>query len=578
MDRVVALKVIHARLLDSPRAVERFQREVRAAARLEHPNIVRAYDADEAGATHFLVMEFVPGTDLARYVGEKGALSVAEACHFVRQAALGLDHAHQQGLVHRDIKPHNLLLVRPSDPAGPGLVKVMDFGLARLGWDQSSDAGLTGDHALMGTLDYMAPEQAEDAHGVDIRADIYSLGCTLYHLLAGRPLLAGASATRKLSAHLMGKLPLADLPAAVPAELRAVLAKMVAREPARRYQTPAEVAAALLPFLDGASRSNPAPESAWPDAGEDEHTVAEEPGALIQERPARRRRRWSWRAWVGGGVPVVLLFVTGFVLQLYMGSSPRERVADCALPLPPPEALSTAYANSLGMKFVLVPKGMAWLGGSAASREADIPYDFYLGKYEVTQGDWARVMDSRPSFFSRNGANKGAVKDITDEDLQRFPVEGVSWEDAQRFLERLNRLDPQEGWAYRLPREAEWEYACRGGPIDKAASAFNYYLDRPALKLLPGQANFEDGNGLKRPCPVGSYWPNALGLHDMHGNVHEWCDDAERQADGSERRVIRGGSWDNAAEFCQATSRSVNPPGARSYTVGLRVARVPAGK
>src|SRR5205814_10127841 len=123
-------------------------------------------------------------------------------------------HAHEQGMVHRDIKPHNLMLT------AEGVVKVMDFGLARLAREGASDRGLTGENVLMGTADYIAPEQAEDAHKADIRADIYSLGCSLYHLLAGRPLLAGASVTQKLAAHLTGKLPLGELPASVPAELR----------------------------------------------------------------------------------------------------------------------------------------------------------------------------------------------------------------------------------------------------------------------------------------------------------------------------------------------------------------------
>jgi tRNA A-37 threonylcarbamoyl transferase component Bud32 len=258
MDRVVALKVINAKLLENPLAVDRFQREVKAAAKLEHPNIVRAYDADDAGSTHFLVMEFIEGTDLAKYVEKKGPLPVADACHFICQAALGRQHAHEKGMVHRDIKPHNLMLSSPvasvsGAAASAPVVKIMDFGLARLALESATDAGLTGENALMGSVDYIAPEQAEDAHHADIRADIYGLGCSLYHLLAGRPMLAGANVTQKLSAHLTGKLPLSELPATVPVELRAVLAKMVAKDPGQRHQTPGEVAAALVPFFEKAN-------------------------------------------------------------------------------------------------------------------------------------------------------------------------------------------------------------------------------------------------------------------------------------------------------------------------------------
>src|SRR5262249_32836498 len=185
MDRVVALKVINATLLGSNSSVERFHREVKAAAKLHHPNIVTAHDAGQAGNTHFLVMEFVEGTDLGKYVAQKGPLPVAHACHFIRQAALGLQHAHEHGMVHRDIKPSNLMLT------AKGVVKVMDFGLARLTQEGAGSAGLTGENVVMGTADYIAPEQAQDAHKADIRADIYSLGCALYHLLAGRPPFGG---------------------------------------------------------------------------------------------------------------------------------------------------------------------------------------------------------------------------------------------------------------------------------------------------------------------------------------------------------------------------------------------------
>lgn len=243
MDRVVALKVINAKLLDNPKAVERFEREVKAAAKLHHPNIVSAHDADQASNTHFLVMEFVEGTDLAMYVDKKGPLPVAHACHCIRQAALGLQHAHEHGMVHRDIKPHNLMLTTGD------VVKVMDFGLARLAREDASGAGLTGENVLMGTADYIAPEQAQDAHKSDIRADIYSLGCSLYHLLAGKPPFEGGTVVQKIAAHLTATVPLAELPTNVPEGLRVVLTRMVEKNPTQRYHTPAEVAQALVPFL-----------------------------------------------------------------------------------------------------------------------------------------------------------------------------------------------------------------------------------------------------------------------------------------------------------------------------------------
>ncbi len=256
MQRPVALKVIDPRLIDKPAAVERFHREVLAAARLTHPNIVTAHDADQAGATHFLVMEFIDGTNLTRLVSERGPLAVATACNYVRQAALGLQHAFEQGMVHRDIKPHNLVLTGASGPTGDlGTIKILDFGLARFVSENAPAEDVTEVGTLMGTPDYIAPEQANDCHGADIRADIYSLGCTLYFLLTGRPPFGGGTALEKLVAHLQRKpMPLTERRQDVPPELARVIERMMAKDPARRYQTPAEVAAALAPFLTSVPR------------------------------------------------------------------------------------------------------------------------------------------------------------------------------------------------------------------------------------------------------------------------------------------------------------------------------------
>jgi tRNA A-37 threonylcarbamoyl transferase component Bud32 len=264
MERFVALKVINPKLIDSPGAVERFRREVKLAARLAHPNIVTAYDADQAGSLHFLVMEFVDGKSLAQVVAEKGPLPVAQACDYVRQAALGLQHACDRHMVHRDIKPHNLMLT----PGGQ--VKLLDFGLARFVLEstppaidspvasevtagaKSVDPGVTGTGLVMGSVDYIAPEQVHDAHQADIRSDIYSLGCTLYFLLAGHAPFDGSSVAEKLAAHgeQVAK-PLTAMRSDLPAQLAPVIERMMAKDAAQRFQTPAEVAEALAPFATG---------------------------------------------------------------------------------------------------------------------------------------------------------------------------------------------------------------------------------------------------------------------------------------------------------------------------------------
>ena len=250
MERLVALKVINRRYTANPAAVERFHREIRAAARLHHPNIVAVYDAERSGDVHFLVMECIDGVSLDRLVAEKGPLPVAEACGYVRQAALGLHHAHETGLVHRDLKPHNL--IRDAD----GVVKLLDFGLASV--VEGGQDRLTRTNVVMGTPNYMAPEQSVDTRSADARSDIYSVGCTLYHLLTGRPPFPRSSTLLTLIAHRKEAAPpvRARRPD-VSAGLAAILDRMMAKAPADRFQTAAEVAAALEPFTDarGPARS-----------------------------------------------------------------------------------------------------------------------------------------------------------------------------------------------------------------------------------------------------------------------------------------------------------------------------------
>jgi serine/threonine protein kinase len=250
MKRPVALKVINSRLVDNPSAVERFHREVQAAACLSHSNIVTAYDAERVGDLHFLIMELVDGVTLDRLVAQEGALPVAHACNYARQVAMGLQHAHEHGMVHRDIKPANLML------ACEGQVKILDFGLARFASENGPAGGLTDSGTLAGTPDYIAPEQAEDASQADIRADIYSLGCTLYFLLTGQPPFPLGSVFQKLLAHhLQAPQPLTAFRDDLPSGLVEVFERMTAKDPAYRYQTPAEVARALLPFGQEAGSS-----------------------------------------------------------------------------------------------------------------------------------------------------------------------------------------------------------------------------------------------------------------------------------------------------------------------------------
>ena len=234
----------------SPSAIARFQREMSAVGALDHANIVRALDAGEHQGTHFLVMEYVDGADLATLIRDGGPLSTADACEIVRQVSVGLQHLHERKLVHRDIKPSNLMINQS------GEVKVLDLGLALLQWTDSQGAELTDQLKTLGTSDYMAPEQADNSHAVDIRADIYSLGCTLYKCLAGVAPFAGPLHTtplQKMKAHAEALAPaIRQRRGDVPLKLATVLEKMMAKRPAERPTLPQDVVAAVAPFCEGA--------------------------------------------------------------------------------------------------------------------------------------------------------------------------------------------------------------------------------------------------------------------------------------------------------------------------------------
>ncbi len=251
-NQTVALKVIRAELLNNPEALGRFQREVHAATRLSHPNIVKAFDTPQIGRTHFLAMEFIEGTDLQKLVQLSGPLPLPYACEYIRQAAQALQHAHESGLVHRDIKPGNLLLVQSPGLPEHGLIKLLDLGLSRMRAAAPAaevQRTLTFKGSVIGTADYLAPEQATDARNVDIRADIYSLGCTFYFLLAGQTPYPGGSALQKIYRHETAEpKPIEEpRPDATP-DLAAIVRKMMAKKPADRYQTPGDVAVAVKPF------------------------------------------------------------------------------------------------------------------------------------------------------------------------------------------------------------------------------------------------------------------------------------------------------------------------------------------
>ena len=291
MERLVALKVLGRELTSDPLTVERLGREVKAAARLAHPNIVTVYEADRAGELPFVVMEYVEGISLAAVVERHGPLPVAHACAYARQAARGLQYAHERGLVHRDLNQQNLLLTRP------GLAKILGFGLARRPVPAAS--------VRPGTLDYLAPEAVGDARQADIRSDIYGLGCTLYFLLTGRPPFAGSVLPQ----------PVNVLRRDVPAELAAVLDRMMARDPAQRYPTPAEAAAALAPF----AKVRPVPTAAL--AARPPARPAAERAERPEMRPFRPAR---WLALAGVCLGLAACLAGGVLVARHLAPGPGD--------------------------------------------------------------------------------------------------------------------------------------------------------------------------------------------------------------------------------------------------------------
>jgi formylglycine-generating enzyme required for sulfatase activity len=363
MDRPVAIKVIGRELLSHPDALERFRREIKAAARLTHPNIVIAHDAEEVGDLHILVMEYVQGQSLAEVLRRKGPLSVAHACHFARQAALGLQYALEKGMVHRDIKPQNLMMTPK------GQVKILDFGLAKVVSEAGAGQSLTASGAYMGTPEYCAPEQAADARQADIRADIYSLGCTLYALLAGKPPFQEDTAVLTILAHLSKEVPpLPKVRPDVPPELWAVIERMLAKDPAGRHPKPAEVAQALLPYCRGGAEARVAPiplqAEERPEAGRIRLPIAKgrqgvgevraapapaagetSPGNRQATRKSRnpsrtaieaaKRRRW-WL--IGGGAAALLALATGVWLVAGIVLKVKTQQGVVVLDIDPPDA------------------------------------------------------------------------------------------------------------------------------------------------------------------------------------------------------------------------------------------------
>lgn len=425
MQRLVALKVLRKQVLGDVEAVQRFEREIRAASQLDHPNVVHALDASPFGGGYFLAMEYLEGIDLARLVRDSGVLPAAKACEYVRQAALGLQHIHERGLVHRDIKPPNLLVTQAHGSQSVGLVKVLDLGLARLHYKtnggKTSLVTVMGNSVMMGTPDYLAPEQALDFHQADIRSDIYSLGCTLYFLLAGQPPFPGGSLTHKLLRHQQAAPPAIErLCPKVPPALPPIVGRMLAKEPKDRYQVPAEAAAALAQVLAVCGERRRSSKRATPRSSSDSTQCRPAPaltgdateqlsgGGPAPELPHRRRSTkrflplWSLAA--------AVLLSLGSIAWIFVGSNPSTPHAEESNAAVAASTADTIHPSP-SYEAYIVPSGtlgaQTWTGdlGLAFDVNSNVPVEVtQLGAFDNGSQSYLRFGPLSVRLYDRNSS------------------------------------------------------------------------------------------------------------------------------------------------------------------------------
>ncbi|MFT7639199.1 MAG: serine/threonine protein kinase, partial [Pirellulaceae bacterium] len=595
MKREVALKFISPELTNSRDACVRFQREIEAAARLQHPNLVAAHDAGEFDGRHFLAMEYIRGRDLRRVIRRAGNLGIKQTLQYVSQAARGLEHAHKVGVVHRDIKPSNLILDERD------VVKVLDLGLARLiAPDAKSPSGKsierkTDDREcevsrtgiLVGTTAFMSPEQCAGTKEIDHRTDIYSLGCTLYYLLTSRNVFQEETAIAMLRAHAERETPSIRVARVdCPKSVDVLFQSMLAKNPEDRPQTMGAVVEQLELILREIDSKPIAMDS----------VVCASTEMNGSSSNANRLKLGL----VFCGISALLICGLYFSGLFFDAGTPSPDLNGTAPIVATNGSLNSARSPQIDL--VRIEPGKFMMGSrtgiaNAAAdekpeHEVQISRSFLIGKFEITVGQFREVMgdeieaDKVTVSVSPTATTQGAA--------DKLPVSGLSWLDAVLFC---NRLSEHHGFSpfyrvagdnvsvlrgstgYRLPTEAEWEYACRA----KSKSMWHF---GDSIELLGDFAWFAD-NSSGEPHAVGMKKPNAFGIHDMHGNVPEWCWDrydpnyfAVAEAidpPGSSRgkeRVFRGGGMTNHAWQTRSSSR--NPLGMRYgffNGIGLRVAR-----
>ena len=571
--RHYAVKVLARGLTPDGVTAARFRREMGAVAALDHPNVVAGIDAELTDWPLYLATEYLDGVTVGALLREDRRLPTGVACEIARQVCRGLHALAQKCFVHRDLSPANLFVTRG------GVVKILDFGLVRLAESGARpEDWLTESGLALGNPAYLAPEQFRAPSEVDPRADLYSLGCVLYQMLAGfAPFCDGGVVPRhelpdRHATRTPTSLRALDPPA--PDGLAELVGRLLAKSPDGRPATALEVERGLAPFADAAALAARATRFPPSDA------LSAPPEAVASPRGRGLR--------VAAGLLVVVLLAAAGAFAFDRRTRPGDSAALTATAAAAESP--TPVTNSVGMPFVLVPAGEFVMGSPAdergrepdleAQRLVAVPRPYYLGATEVTQGQYAAVTRTNPSHFAPGGAGRAAVAGL---DWRTLPADSVSWRDAVAFCEQLAAL-PDEVRArrrYRLPTEVEWEYACRAGTRTPFHAGPTLSTADANVHPDPAYDGATNGPYLGRTTPVGSYRPNAWGLYDMHGNVMEWV--ATEVPGFPNRRVLRGMGFHHSAADCRSAFRG-NPAaqggdltsGAGGRAYGFRVVLSPA--
>ncbi|MCW8129061.1 MAG: SUMF1/EgtB/PvdO family nonheme iron enzyme [Planctomycetota bacterium] len=633
----VAVKVLPLSMAEKdPVLIERFFREAQTAAAVRSPHLVHVSDVDEDNGLFYIVMEYVTGISAAQLIKDavasgKPGVTENDALDICIAAAKGLAAAHAEGIVHRDVKPANIMLPNRKD-GKPGhdynQAKLADLGLAR----QESSAGLTTSFQVMGTPGYMAPEQVQDAKSAGKPADVWGMGATLYALLAGRAPFTGRTSMEVLMYTVeQPHAPITRIRNDISLETEAVVDRCLAKDAAKRFQSADDLLESLK-----AARPNRIPTVRKLDSERLRAAVSKT--VIIPKKPAAKssarlsvatpppsskeikppemkeassKSRSGRASQSSSALPTTMVSQAGSLeadwkhrvyedWPVAAGDMPR-RMQETAEATGLPEKKSIALPGNVSLEFALLPAAKFVMGSphDEDGRDKDelthyvrLTKPFYMGIYPVTQAQYEAVTGTNPSRF------KGET------DSPRRPVERVSWKEIrEKFLPAIQPFAPQ-GWFYRLPTEAEWEYACRAGSaeayffgpkLNSRQALFKwdsshrtgdtYIMKKPSTSRL---SSLRPGEAWPETLEVGVFPPNAFGLYDMHGNVWEWCEDYYHpdfyhrepaldpvNTEESNLHVLRGGSWNYSDKYCRSAKRYQSQRDARFFNIGFRLVLVP---